>query len=169
MFQIRTHPNDFILTWLHLQKPCFQITSGCEVLGARTSRYEGSRVGNHTPNNPICVSKCICLAAQLCQTLWCSSGSSVHGISQARTLEWVAFPSSGALLDPAIEPEFLVPPALQADSLPAEPSGKLHLCFQAVQKQLSFIKHSLDSRLRKYYILLSPLPTSWQVSGNQGL
>ena len=33
----------------------------------------------------------------------------VHGILQARILEWVAFPKS---------------PALQADSLPAEPKGK---------------------------------------------
>ena len=31
-------------------------------------------------------------------------GSSVHGVSQARVLEWVAFPLSGDLLDPGIEP-----------------------------------------------------------------
>ena len=45
----------------------------------------------------------------------------VHGILQARTLEWVAFPFSGDLPNPGIEPRSH---ALQADSLPAEPQGK---------------------------------------------
>ena len=45
----------------------------------------------------------------------------VHGISQARILEWVAFPSPGDLPNPGIEPRT---PALQVDSLPAEPQGK---------------------------------------------
>jgi len=45
----------------------------------------------------------------------------VHGILQARTLEWVAFPFSWDLPDPGIE---LRSPTLQADSLPAEPQGK---------------------------------------------
>ena len=31
-------------------------------------------------------------------------GASVHGIFQARILEWVAFPSSGELSHPGIEP-----------------------------------------------------------------
>ena len=31
-------------------------------------------------------------------------GSSVHGISQARILEWVAIPFSRYILDPGIEP-----------------------------------------------------------------
>ena len=41
-------------------------------------------------------------------------GSSVYGISQARILEWVPFPSPGDLPDPEIEP---ASPAWQADSL----------------------------------------------------
>ena len=41
-------------------------------------------------------------------------GSSIHGISQARILEWVAISSLGRLPDPGIEPKS---PALQADSL----------------------------------------------------
>ena len=41
----------------------------------------------------------------------------VHGIPQARILEWVALPFS----KPGIKPRS---PALQADSLPAEPQGK---------------------------------------------
>ena len=45
----------------------------------------------------------------------------VHGILQARILEWVAYPSPVDLPDPGIEPES---PALQVDSLPTELSGK---------------------------------------------
>ena len=50
-------------------------------------------------------------------------GSSVDGIFQARMLEWAAFPSPGDLPNPGIEPRS---PALEADSLPSEPPGKLH-------------------------------------------
>ena len=37
----------------------------------------------------------------------CLPGSSVHGILQARILEWVAIPSPGNLSDPGIEPGVL--------------------------------------------------------------
>ena len=60
-------------------------------------------------------------------------GSSIHGILQARILEWVAisfsrqeywsglpFPSPGDLPDPGIKPGS---PALQADTLTSEPPG----------------------------------------------
>ena len=50
----------------------------------------------------------------LCNSKDCSPpGSSVHGILQARILEWVPFPFPGDLPDPEIEPRS---PALQADS-----------------------------------------------------
>ena len=46
----------------------------------------------------------------------------VHGILQARILEWAAFPfSRGIIPDPGIEPGS---PALRVDSLPAELQGK---------------------------------------------
>ena len=48
----------------------------------------------------------------------------VHGILQARILEWVAYPLfllQGDLPNSGMEPRS---PALQADSLPAEPPGK---------------------------------------------
>ena len=48
-------------------------------------------------------------------------GSSVHGILQARILEWVDIHISRDLPDPGIEPR---PPALWADSLLSEPPGK---------------------------------------------
>ena len=51
----------------------------------------------------------------LCDPMDCSlPGSSVHGIFQARILEWVAFPSPGDLPNPGTEPRS---PVLQADSL----------------------------------------------------
>ena len=60
----------------------------------------------------------------LCDPMDCSPpGSSVHGILQARILEWVAislFPSPGDLPDPGIEPGS---PVLQADALSSEPPG----------------------------------------------
>ena len=54
------------------------------------------------------------------------SGSSVHGTSQARILEQVAFPSPEDLPNPGIESVF---PALQEDSLPSEPPGKSRVCY----------------------------------------
>ena len=51
-------------------------------------------------------------------------GSSIHGILQARIVEWVAIPSPGDLPDPGIKPWF---PTLQADSLPLETPGKPQL------------------------------------------
>ena len=59
--------------------------------------------------------------AQLCLTVCDPTDYTVHGILQARILEWVAFPSPGDLPDPGIE---LRSPTLQVDSLPAEPPGK---------------------------------------------
>ena len=49
----------------------------------------------------------------LCNPLDCSPpGSSVHGILQARILEWVSMPFSRGSSDPEIEPESLTSPAL---------------------------------------------------------
>ena len=49
-------------------------------------------------------------------------GSSVHGILQARYWSRLPFPSPGDLPDSGIKPRS---PALQADSLPSQPPGKL--------------------------------------------
>ena len=45
----------------------------------------------------------------------------VHGILQARILDWVSSPSPGDLPNPGIDPRS---PALQVDYLPVEPQGK---------------------------------------------
>ena len=53
-----------------------------------------------------------------CNPLDCGpSGSSVHGIFQARILEWLLFPIPGVLLDPRIKPHLLHLLNRQADSL----------------------------------------------------
>ena len=67
----------------------------------------------------------VALVAQLCLTpcnpMDCSPpGSSVHGLLQARILEWVVIPISTGSSQPAIEPGS---PALQADSFPSELQG----------------------------------------------
>ena len=48
-------------------------------------------------------------------------GSSVHGILQARIVEWAAIPPPGDLSNLGAE---TTSPALQADCLPTEPPGK---------------------------------------------
>ena len=64
--------------------------------------------------------------AQSCPTLLdpmdhSLSGSSVHGIFQARVLEWTAISFSRGSSNPGIDPRS---PTLQADALPSEPPGK---------------------------------------------
>ena len=66
------------------------------------------------------------LVAQSCLILgapmdYSPPGSFVHGILQARILEWVTLSFSRDLPEPGIELRSL---ALQADSLPSEPPGK---------------------------------------------
>ena len=67
-----------------------------------------------------------CSVAKLCPTLCdpmdCSPpGSSVHGISQARILDWVAISSSRGSSRPRIKP---VSPALAGGFFTIEPPGK---------------------------------------------
>ena len=73
----------------------------------------------------------------LCKPTDCSpTDSSVHGILQARILEWVAVCSPGVLPNPGIENRSL---ALQPDFffLPSEPPGKplkVYLCQYIIQE-----------------------------------
>ena len=70
----------------------------------------------------VCVRAHACVHAQSCLTLcdpmhFSPSGFSIHGISQARILSVLPFPSPGDLPDPGIQPRS---PALQTDSLLSE-------------------------------------------------
>ena len=71
----------------------------------------------------------MCMCAKLCLTLCdptdCSPpDSSVHGILQARVLEWLACPPPDDLPNPGVEPVSPVSLALQADSLLLVTPGK---------------------------------------------
>ena len=73
----------------------------------------------------MCVLKLFQLYPTLCDPMVCSlPGSSVHGILQARILEWVAMPSSRGSPDPGIETVSVYASFIAGDSLPNEPPGK---------------------------------------------
>ena len=63
--------------------------------------------------------KLLQLCLTFCDPMDCNPpGFSVHGILQARILEWIAMPPPGDLPDPRIESMSPAAPALQVDSLP---------------------------------------------------
>ena len=75
----------------------------------------------------VCISVCLCV--QSCLTLWdpmdCSlPGSSVHGISQARILEWVAISSSRESFWPKHWTHISCVSCIAGGFFTAEPSGK---------------------------------------------
>ena len=85
--------------------------------------------------------------AQLCQTLCdpmdCSLlGSSVHGIFEARVLEWIAISFSRGSSDVGMEPGS---PALQADALPSEVPGKSKCLNSRSPLQLSILGSAAPS------------------------
>ena len=94
----------------------------------------------------VCVCVCVCVwsVTQYCLTLYdlldySPPDSSVHGIIQARVLEWVTI-SSRDLIKPGIESTSPVSPALQVDSLLSEPPEKP---FSSVQFNHSVVSDSL--------------------------
>ena len=112
----------FTANWSAVQVVTWNLRPGSEAVG------EGQSYGATF----LTCACCWCSVAQSCPTL-CDPmdhsppGSSVHGISQARVLEWVAiFFSRGS--------SQLRSPALQADSLPAEVLGK-HNAYYIVVKR----------------------------------
>ena len=61
----------------------------------------------------VCARTHACSVLSLCDTVDCSlPGFSVHGISQARILEWLAFPTPGDLPNLGVKPVSLASPAL---------------------------------------------------------
>ena len=91
---------------------------------ASTEVADGNKTESKVSRLPTCY--CCCLVTKLCPTLFnpkdCSPpGSTVHGILQARTLQWVAISFSRDLPNPGIKSGSL---ALKADSLLSEPAGK---------------------------------------------
>ena len=63
----------------------------------------------------------------LCNPMDCRwASSSVHGISQARTLEWLPFPSPGNLPKQGIKPTSSAAPSLASGFFTTEPPRKPH-------------------------------------------
>ena len=76
-----------------------------------------------------CCCCCCCLVTKSCLILcdpmdYSLPDSSVHGISQARILEWVATSFSRDLPDPGLEPASLAASALAGVFFATEPPGK---------------------------------------------
>ena len=72
--------------------------------------------------------------SQSCLALWDpvdQRGSSVHGFSQVRILEWAAVASPGDLPDPGIDRLLICLALWQAGSLARAPRGEPFLCFSA--------------------------------------
>ena len=81
--------------------------------------------------------------AQSCPTLCNPMFYTVHGILQARILEWVTFPFLQGIFQPKDQ---TWSPALQADSLPVKLQGKPNLCL--VNKKADY-----DNLVIKVYLV----------------
>ena len=94
----------------------------------------------------------------LCNPMNCSlPDSSVHGIFQARILEWVAISYPGNLPNPRMEPTCLVSLQWQADSLPLRHLGEV-----LVSKLCLTLCNSIDYSL--------PISSVWNSPGkNSGV
>ena len=87
-------------------------------------------------------------------------GSSVHGILQAKTVEWVAIPSPEDLPDPGIEPRS---PALLVNSLLSEPPGKClreYICIQKENMKPFCISDQFSSVAQSCPTLCNPMDCS---------
>ena len=95
-----------------------------------------SQQGGGTASNgqrPVLVCACVCSVAQLCVTLCglmdCSPrGSSVHGILQARILEWVAISSSRETSWPRDQTSTSWVSCIAGRFFTSGPSGKPYYC-----------------------------------------
>ena len=89
-------------------------------------------------NNTLCVCAQLSPTLTLCEPVDCSPPvSSVHGILQARILEWVAFLPPGGPPEPGIESASLASLALQEDSLRL--SHQVHMSINSECRQ--FLKY----------------------------
>ena len=88
--------------------------------------------------------------------------SSVHGIFQARILEWVATPPSRGSLDPGIEPTSPVSLALQADSLLLSNWGTKLTTTMSVQFTHSAMSNFVIPWTAAYQVFLS-ITNSWSL------
>ena len=91
----------------------------------------------------------------LCNPMDCSlPGPSVHGILQARILEWVAMPSSRGSSQPKDEPTSPASPALAGRFFTAEPPGKPKCTLSP--NIIWHIKFSVHKNLHLIYYFTQP-------------
>ena len=81
--------------------------------------------------------------------------SSVHGILQARILEWVAMPLSGGSSDPGIEPMFLTSPAL---------AGRFSTTSATCVTPLSLDFYLISKLIKKFFFLQHGTPFWYSAS-----
>ena len=88
--------------------------------------------------------------------------SSVHGILQARILEWVAISFSRDLPDPGIEPRF---PTLEADALTSEPRTFIssQICLLLLLGVLLFLLSYPNLLASKMFHFSDPHPPSFSL------
>ena len=111
--------------YCHLVYITYMWSTSSEMLAGMNHRQESRLLGEISRTSDMQMSEWVKLLSHvwLCDPMDCSpSGSSVHGILQARVVEWVAISFSGDLPNPGIKPRSS---ALRADTLPSEPLGKL--------------------------------------------
>ena len=114
----------------------------------------------------ICLLLCVCLCAKslqswptLCDSTNCSLlGSSIHGILQARILEWIAMPFSKGSAWPRA-------PSLQADSLPLSHwESSVSFCRTSQLLCLLSRVHPSQGSHRTFSAWNSPSPNDWPSS-----
>ena len=88
----------------------------------------------------------------LCDLMDCNPpDSSVHGILQARILEWVAISSSRGSSQTRVQTKSPVSPALQVESLAIEAPGKPHFSY----KHHIFIPRIFNKLISKKQVILT--------------
>ena len=102
------------------------------------------------------VKKLMCACSQLyptlCDLMDCNPpDSSVHGILQARILEWVAISSSRGSSQTRVRTKSPVSPALQVESLAIEAPGKPHFSY----KHHIFIPRIFNKLISKKQVILT--------------
>ena len=108
---------------LYIENPKDTIRKLLELI-SEFSKVTGCKINTQKSLAFLCESEVAQSCPTLCDPMDCSlPGSSIHGIFQARILEWGAISFSRDLPDPGIEPGS---PALQADTLLSEPPAFLY-------------------------------------------
>ena len=116
-----------------LQYSCLENSMNGGVWGATTSPWHCKE--SDTTKWLILCCTCVLSRVWLFVTLWAVSSQAPLSVGFSRQEYWsgLPFPSPSDLPKPGIKPASPVSPALQADSLPTEPSGNLWLTYNTKQ------------------------------------